>query len=368
MAGPENIAFSDLAGWPDHDHKAAFAAFCHSAQYLLKCKPSTRDGSARAEELLELSRLALSLGEDISPCEAKTFFEKHFQPVSLPGPGLLTGYYEPVFEGRLQPDEIFRFPLHKRPADLVSINAQQAEAAGFTSETSFARKGDKGYAFHYSRAEVMDGALEGQNLELVWLRDPFEAYIIHIQGSAKIDLGEGRLLPIVFDGKSGQPYKSLGKLLIEQGIFSIETITMDGLIDHLRSLGDDGARMLEQNPSYIYFRIAEEDEGMIGAFGPKAAAGVPLIPMRSIAVDRHLHTFGLPFWLQTSLPDATGEAKPFRQMVFAHDTGSAIKGGARGDLFVGTGAEAGACAGRLQQDTHFICLMPKPVVEQREEE
>ena len=363
MAGPENMSFSDLAGWRDHDHKAAFAAFCHAARYLLKNPPTTRPGSARAEDLLAIGKQALLLGETLDQTQARCFFETYFHPEAVADEGLLTGYFEPIFEGRLERDNCFRFPLHKRPDDLVPLSEAEALKAGFTAETSFARKSAHSYQFHYSRAEVMAGALDDRHLELVWLKDPFEAYIIHIQGSATIDLGQGRRLPIVFDGKSGHPYRSLGKLLIEQGVFSAETITMDGLIAHLKSLGADGCRFLGENPSYIYFKAVEdkavEDEAPeAGDFGPRAAARVPLIPMRSIAVDRHLHTFGLPFWLETTLPDASGEDKPFKQMVFAHDTGSAIKGAARGDLFVGTGTEAGATAGKLQQVTTFICLMP----------
>ncbi|WP_319567551.1 murein transglycosylase A [Cohaesibacter marisflavi] len=362
MAGPENISFSDLAGWRDHDHKAAFAAFCHAVRYLLKSPPTSRAGSARAEDLLAVCEQALLFAETVDQAldntQARRFFETHFHPEAIVGPGLLTGYFEPVFEGRLEPDKCFCFPLHKRPDDLVALSEDQALKAGFTAETSFARKGVDGYQFHHSRAEVMAGALDDKHLELVWLKDPFEAYIIHIQGSATIDLGGGRRMRIAFDGKSGHPYRSLGKLLIEKGVFTAETITMDGLIDYVRARGTDGHHFLGENPSYIYFKAINDEADGAQAFGPRAAARVPLVPMRSMAVDRHLHTFGLPFWLQTTLPDASGEDKPFKQMVFAHDTGSAIKGAARGDLFVGTGTEAGACAGKLQQETTFICLMP----------
>nr|WP_321455189.1 MltA domain-containing protein [uncultured Cohaesibacter sp.] len=356
MAGREKQSFSDLAGWYEHDHKAAFAAFCNQARHLLKNLPTSRFGSAKAEALVALGKKALFLEDAIDQESARLFFEAHFIPRPLSGRGLLTGYYEPEFQGRLARDEEFRFPIHKRPDDLVPLSAEQAHEAGFTSETSFARKTDEGYTYHFSRAEVMTGALDGKELELVWLRDPLEAFIIHIQGSATIDLGQGRRLRIAFDGKSGHPYRSLGKLLIQSQVFTAETITMDGLIDYIRHLGPDGYQLLGENPSYIYFKAVEGAQDW--NFGPSAAAKIPLMPMRSIAVDRHLHTFGLPFWLETTLPDESGEDKPFRQMVFAHDTGSAIKGAARGDLFVGTGKEAGLIAGKLQQETTFICLMP----------
>ncbi|WP_319497101.1 MltA domain-containing protein [uncultured Cohaesibacter sp.] len=369
-AETEPLDFSDLAGWDDHDHEAAFAAFCHSAHHLLRRPPTSRAGSAAAEDLLVIARAALAQPGVLDRKAARLFFESHFLPVALASPGLLTGYYEPVFEARLSRDETFAFPLHKRPDDLVPLTPEEAEKVGFTPETSFARKTADGLCFHASRAEVMAGALDGRDLELAWLKDPLEAYVIHIQGSARLDLGDGATMRIAFDGKSGHPYRSLGKYLIERGVFTASSITMDGLLAHLRSLGREGTRLLGENPSYIYFKAVSEgheavEAGKDARFGPKAAAGVPLVPMRSIAVDRHIHTFGLPFWLETFLPDAGGEGKPFRQMVFAHDTGSAIKGAARGDLFVGTGPEAGALAGQLQQQTRFICLMPSRVADNR---
>ena len=352
MTGLATMSFSDLAGWRAHDHQAAFAAFCHSACLLLDKPPTTRPGSARSEDLLQCAKAALDWGAN----DPRAFFEQHFVPLRLSGPGLLTGYYEPEFEGRLVPDAAFRYPLHKRPADLVPLSSEQALAAGFTDETSFARKGSGGLAFHASRGEVMDGALDGLGLELVWLKDPLEAYIIHIQGSARICLDAGKTLRIAFDGKSGHPYQSLGKALIKEGHFTAETISMDGLITFLRQEGEAGLEWLRYNPSYIFFK--QVSGAADPATGPIAAAGVPLLPMRSIAVDRHRHTFGLPFWIETSLPTDDG-LEPFRQLAFAHDTGSAIKGAARADLFVGTGKAAGSLAGTLQQEAHFTCLMPK---------
>ena len=205
----------------------------------------------------------------------------------------------------------------------------------------------------------MAGGLDGKGLELVWLKTAFEAYIIHIQGSGRIRLEDGTNMRVAFDGKSGHPYRSLGKLLIERGFFTPETISMDALMGFLLDQGAEGLALLGENPSYIFFK-GVEDQGAGPSSGPIGAAGVPLQPMRSIAVDRHLHTFGMPFWLETNLPDADSTIAPFEQLVFAQDTGSAIKGAARADLFVGTGDKAGRLAGQLQQDTRFTILMPRP--------
>ncbi|WP_373235485.1 murein transglycosylase A [Cohaesibacter celericrescens] len=361
MAGLIKTGFTELEGWAEEDHKAAFAAFRHSSSYLLQSPPTSREKSARAQDLLLIAQKAFDCSQDLNAQQARCFFEDNFQPYQLQQHGLLTGYYQPQFEGRRTPDADFCHPLYKRPGDLIPISSKQALAAGFTKETSFARETEQGLAFHLSRSEIMAGGLDGLGLELVWLKDPLDVYIIHIQGSARIVLEDETILRVAFDGKSGHPYQSLGKILIKKGIFSADTITMDGLMAYIKALGDAGSKLLAENPSYIFFKQVQSDGNKLVQDpdqGPVAAAGIPLVAMRSMAVDRHRHTFGLPFWLQTNLPSGENEQTPFNQLVFAHDTGSAITGAARGDLFVGTGAQAGQLAGRLQQQTAFFCLMP----------
>lgn len=354
--------YRSLSGWADHDHQAAFAAFRHSAPFLIAHPPTSRHPSVAIDALIAAANAALALPdpqtEFLPPSAARGFFERHFAPFAVAGEGLLTGYYEPEFDARLQPDADFCFPLHRRPADLVSLKVEEALAAGFTEETSFARQQDGKINLHMSRSEIMAGGLDGLGLEFVWMKDPFEAYIIHIQGSARLRLADGQLMRVAFDGKSGHPYQSLGKLLIEEGHFTPDSISMDGLIAHLKAQGAQGVAYLGRNPSYIFFKPVEEPALNRAETGPLSAAHVPLLPLRSIAVDRHLHTFGLPFWIETDLPTGGGESKPFQQLVLAHDTGSAIKGMARADLFCGSGVAAGQLAGILKQPTRFTCLLP----------
>ncbi|SNY90510.1 membrane-bound lytic murein transglycosylase A [Cohaesibacter sp. ES.047] len=358
MAGRTNISFADLAGWTSHDHEAAFAAFWHSARAIVTRPPTMRAGSAASEDLVAIARLALEC-EGMGRSEARAFFEDHFTPVELTGPELLTGYYEPVFEGRRSANAAFSVPLHKRPSDLIAISADEASTSGFTPETSFARKTPDGLQLHLSRKDIMAGGLDDEGLELVWLKSAIDAYIIHIQGSARIILEDGSQLRVGFDGKSGHPYRSIGKILIEKGVFTPDSISMDTLMEHVRSSGADGLSLLAENPSYIFFKEMPPHEDEDRDMGPIAAAGNALIPMRSIAVDRHVHTFGLPFWLESTIP-TDSEPIPFHQLVFAHDTGSAIKGAARGDLFTGSGPEAGRLAGRLNAHARFVALMPDP--------
>ncbi len=350
-------SFDALEGWNEEDHEAAFAAFRHSASFILNRPPTTREGSAKSEQLLALAQLALDLGERPGADKARDFFEAAFIPHKMGSKGLLTGYYEPCFKGSRRKSPEFSIPLHKRPTDLHPIGAEMAKDAGLSSETSFARQSPQGWSYHVSRAEVYDGALDGQGLELVWLRDPVDAYIIHIQGSARIQLEDGSYLRVGFDGKSGYPYLSIGKVLIENGIFTSDTITMDRLTDWLREQADLGLSVMAQNPSYIFFKEIKDHFASDLNIGPKAAAGVPLLAQRSLAVDRTLHTFGMPIWLNTKLPISQGDCY-LNKLVLAHDTGSAIKGQARGDLFCGTGQEAGRLAGELKQATQFTLLFP----------
>jgi membrane-bound lytic murein transglycosylase A len=363
------ISFDALSGWGKEDHEAAFAAFSHSAPFLLRRPPTARVGSATTDDLLRLADLALSMPSRPERDEAKAFFETNFEPQRLTGPDLLTGYYEPSFPGSRQKSARFSIPLHRRPPDLVAICEKEAKRAGFSTETSFARKSEGGLSFHVSRGEVMAGALDGAGLELCYLESWIDAYIIHIQGSARIALDDGTVMRVSFAGKSGQPYVSIGKKAIERGIFTPQSITMDKLMAYLAQLGDEALPLLAENPSYIFFDEAKHDEpptllaeapgSTLPEAGPIAAASIPLIPMRSLAVDRSCHTFGLPLWLEAQVPFDGAEAQPFHRLVFAHDTGSAIKGLARGDLFVGTGGDAGALAGRINQQASFTQLMPK---------
>ena len=354
----ERVAFDALAGWNEEDHEAALAAFRHSAPYLLKKSPTQRENSADPSDLLRLAQKALALPENPGKEVARSFFEHNFEALRLRDRGLITGYYEPCFKGSRSRSDDFTVPLHKRPPDLEPINIEQARASGLSDETSFARKTGDGYQYHLSRQEVMQGGLDGQGLELVWLKDAIDAYIIHIQGSARIELDDGQAMRVAFDGKSGYPYRSIGKILIERGEFSRESITMDKLCDWLRDHGQDGLDLMAENPSYIFFKENIDCSASDPNLGPTAAASIPLIDKRSLAVDRTLHTFGLPIWLAMKLPEPGERESAFHQIVFAHDTGSAIKGLARGDLFCGSGQSAGHMAGQLQQDAEFTLLMP----------
>jgi membrane-bound lytic murein transglycosylase A len=192
---------------------------------------------------------------------------------------------------------------------------------------------------------------------VVFLREPGEAFIIQVQGSARIRLTDGSVMRLAYAGRNGHPYTSIGRILAEQGTLPLAEMTLERLMGWLRDHPADAKNLMRRNRSYIFFREATElgPEG-----GPIGGAGIPLVPGRSLAVDRTLWSYGLPFWLEGTLPLTLERGEPLRRLMIAHDTGSAIVGPARGDFFAGSGPEAGTRAGLLRHGTRFVALLPAP--------
>jgi membrane-bound lytic murein transglycosylase A len=289
----------------------------------------------------------------LPPDRARAFFETEYRPfdvVPAVGAPFFTGYYEPEVAGSLTPTAEFQTPLYRPPPDLVEVGP--GEAPQIDSLFRFALRTAAGYTEHPDRAAIMNGALAGRDLELVWVADPVDAFFIHIQGAARIRLQEGGTMRVTYAAKSGHPYTPIGRVLIETGALSREEATMQGIRAWLAANPAEADAVMARNRSYIFFREAPVADDNLG---PIAAAKVPLTPMRSLAVDRLQHAFHSPVWVETMLPDGA----PFRHLTIAHDTGSAIVGPARGDIFFGSGDEAGAVAGAMRAGGRFVLLMPK---------
>ena len=349
--------FSALAGWAGEDHRAAFTAFrtlCGGLQKPPKTGALGVDGAA----VLATCARALALPADPTADAARHFFETHFRPERLtvaPGAGFLTGYFEPEIEGSRTPDASFPVPLYRRPPDLVKVSDAN-RTPGLDPALELARQTPAGLVEHPDRAAIEAGALAGKGLELVWLKDPLDAYFTHIQGSARIRLADGSVMRVAYAGKSGQPYTAIGRFLIDDGTIPRDAMTMERLRAWLAENPQKARVLMNRNRSYIFFR---EVTDLDPAAGPVGAAGVPLIAGRSLAVDRRLHTFGTPVWIAGALPlGADGATAPVDRLTFATDTGSAIVGPARGDLFLGSGAEAGRIAGALRHPVDMVMLVP----------
>jgi membrane-bound lytic murein transglycosylase A len=337
------VAYTDLNGWGVDDHAAALATFHRTCAI---------GGAAR--ELSRVCAAALAL----SPTDAgnaRRFFEQNFDPYRVDKPGFLTGYFEPEIEGARIATARFTAPLLSRPADLVQPLAA-GEAPDLDAVLTAARRvGDRLEAFP-DRAAIEAGALGQSAVPLVYV-DPVDAFVAHVQGSVRVKLADGTVMRLAFSGKNGQPYTSIGRVLAQALDVPPADMTMDKVVTWLRANAAEARRTMQLNRSYIFFRIA--DELNVDA-GPLGAAGIPLTPGRSLAVDRAQWSYGLPFFLEARLPEPDGAAKETARLVVAQDTGTAILGVARADLFFGSGIEAGLRAGLVRQAMRLTVLWPKP--------
>jgi len=354
------MKFADLDGWLEDDHAAALAAFLRSARRIVDAAPSDVTLGVSGSALQRVARIALS-EPTLGPLEARRFFETHFEPIAIEptARAFLTGYYEPEVLGSSMRTDVFRFPLYTRPPDLVDVTDTN-QPTDWDPAYMFARMTDAGLVPYFDRGEIEDGALAGRGLELVWLADPIDVFFIHVQGSASLRLPDQTRLRVAYAAKAGHPYTSIGKRLIEQGLATPETMTLDRLRAWLSENPKAGTALMRENRSYVFFRALNAGD-LDPDLGAIAAAGVQITPGRSIAVDHRLHAYGTPIWLDAGLPlGASGEMLAMRRLMIAQDTGSAIVGPARADLFIGLGPQAGAIAGRIRhQPQRFVMLKPR---------
>ncbi|MGX5848501.1 murein transglycosylase A [Mesorhizobium sp. PL10] len=351
-------SFDELPGWGADDHLPAFEAFRRSAFHVLTKPYRTGALGVRFDAFAG----AYDEARSVSPAnrnDARAFFERHFVPVRIQSenPGLVTGFYEPEVEASPVRTDEFTVPLLTRPGDLVDIDdANRPE--GMDEYLAFAHETPHGPVEYFDRGQIERGALTGKGLEIAWLAEKVDAFFIHVQGAARLKMTDGRLCRVTYAAKSGQRFTGPGKILADLGEIPLEKVTMQSIRAWFRAHPDRIDEILWQNRSYIFFREAAVDDA---ALGPIAAAKVPLTPGRSLAVDRLLHTFGTPFYIDA--PTLTAfEQKPFRRLMIAQDTGSAITGPARGDLFAGSGDAAGEIAGVVRNSADFYALLPRGLV------
>ncbi len=348
------LAFDALDGWRADDHAAALAALARGAAVLADHPPKARADGIAGDAIAEALRRAAGLAPDLARDTARTFFETHFRPVEMvpaEGIGFFTGYYEPVVDGSRFRSARFSAPLYGVPDDLVAFDPDDPPP-GVDPALRFARRTADGLVPYPDRAAIEAGFLAGRALELVFLADPVDAFFIHIQGSARIRLAEGGEMRVTYAAKSGHPYTPIGRVLIESGGLESGRANMATIRAWLAAHHQEAGAVMAQNRSFIFFREAPVTDP---ALGPIAAAKVPLTAGRSLAVDRLIHGFHLPVWIETSLADGS----PFRRLMIAQDTGSAIVGPARGDIFFGSGAQAAALAGPMKAKGRFVLLVPR---------
>lgn len=360
MAQLTPVSFSDLPGWADDRHEEALSALANSCVR----QPAAASRSASAAER-DASRIwkavckrALDPDALLEPATARRFFETNFSAyrIVLPnrGRGFLTGYYEPEVEGSLTKSAEFAVPLYRRPDDLVTLGRGKPRGA-LDPGLSAARRGRRGLEAYPTRAQIEAGALRGKGLELVYLRDSVDAFFIHVQGSTRVRLPGGEVMRLGFAAKNGHPYTAIGKVLIERGEISAAEMSAQRLRQWLAAHPRQAGDVMNRNRSFIFFRKINVPDPTLGPIG---AAGVQLTPGRSLAIDRAFHRFATPFWIAARLPDASGRLVSYRWLMIAQDTGSAITGPARGDIFFGSGVSAGDRAGLIRHSGDFTILLP----------
>ena len=311
-ASAQMLRFSDLKGWQDDDHRAALSVFQQTCDLL------------KGSDWAPLCSLANDAGR--TEAGARQFFELFFRPVQIgEAPALFTGYYEPELQGSPVRTPRFAWPIYRRPPELQD---------GVTFLT---------------RAQIEAGALRGRGLEIAWLEDPVEVYFLHVQGSGRIRMPNGQTVRVGYAGRNGHAYQSVGQEMIRRGTHRPDQVSAQEIRSYVRNTPGAGRNLLDINPSYIFFRRLDDlpaDEGPIGAMTRS------ITPMRSVAIDPSFTPLGAPVWVEK-----TG-ANPINSLMVAQDTGGAIKGPQRADIFFGTGDAAGNAAGTVRDGGRMIVLLP----------
>jgi len=331
----ETVNWAELDGWASDDHAAAFATFINSCKTVVRGTPPRHAGQPFYAALQSACRRALTSPRDA--VAAKTFFETNFRPMRIAplgeNNGFITGYYEPIVVGARVASAEFNVPLYRTPPNLSKPS--------------------------YQRAAIEDGALAGRKLEICWLKDPTDLFFAQIQGSARIKLVEdGKVLRLNYSGHNGWPYTPVGRILIARNIVPKEEMSMQRIREWIEANPKEGKELRRRNKSFVFFRetgLAEHEE-------PVGAQGISLTPGRSIAVDKSIHVYGTPFFIAAELPlDGDNSENGFQRLMVSQDTGGAIIGPARADLYFGAGDGAAAVAGRLRHPGQFTMLIPRDI-------
>lgn len=362
----EPARFADLPGWSDDSSwrtpaagaLAALHRSCAVFAALPDDRPLGEGASSYAGTAADWKPLCAALpAAGTAPPAVRAFLADNLRPWAAtdggdPG-GLFTGYYEPTLHGSRRRGGAYEFPLYTRPPELVSVDLGRFrdDLAG----RRIAGRVEGGRLVPFAdRGAIDSGALDGRGLELVWVDSAVDAFFLHIQGSGVVRLAEGGELRLGYAAQNGQPYRSLGRVLVERGEMELEDVSMQSLRRWLQDHPDRAAEAMATNPSYVFFRVLDGD-------GPVGSQGVVLTPGHSLAVDPAFHALGVPVWLAASAPapDPAAPDRPLRSLLVAQDSGGAIRGPVRGDVFWGPGDGAAAVAGRMRHQGRMWLLLPR---------
>jgi membrane-bound lytic murein transglycosylase A len=343
------VSFADVPGWQQDDVSAAWPAFLNSCRALAR-KAEWQSACADARAVEPQDKVAV-----------RAYFQTRFMPYRVVNPnstdtGLATGYYEPLLQGARRRGGRFQTPLRGVPDDLLTIDLSGVYPELKNMRLRGRLVGNKVLPYP-ARAELV-GSGRVQGKELLWVDDPVEAFFLQVQGSGRVYFADKKqTVRVAYADQNGHPYRSIGRYLIDRGELSSDQASMQGIKAWYDANPARRDELLNANPSYVFFR-----EEPIGdpSIGPKGALGVPLTPLRSIAVDPAFVPLGAPVFIATTEPNSD---EPLRRLTMAQDTGGAIRGAVRADYFWGFGSEAGRLAGRMRQKAALWVLLPKQTAE-----
>jgi membrane-bound lytic murein transglycosylase A len=357
--------FSELANWGGSNPGDAFEAFTRSCGAITaKPEDASMNGApygGTARDWLSACDAAVTVPVDDGEA-IRAFFESEFVPYwAMEGENqeaLFTGYFEPELRGSRIRQGVYQTPLYGVPADLVSVDLGLFRES-LAGQRIAGRVAEGRLVPFGTRADIARGGLE-QAEALLYVDDPIDAFFLQIQGSGRVQLDDGSVVRAAYAGQNGHPYTAIGAVLIAREELTREEVSMQSIRDWLRANPNDAQDLLDANASYVFFTIEPLDDPALGARGTQ---GVPLTAEASLAVDVSRHPLGIPVWVETTVPSPDQGEREFRRLLIAQDTGGAIRGALRGDIYWGVGDRAGEVAGRMRSFGKMAVLVPLGVAQ-----
>lgn len=357
----QTTQFNRLPGWDRADTKKSFRTFLVSCSVFLKQDPEKFVGTEfiplHIKDWQSVCRAAKQVNAD-SMKQTKAFFQQWFVPVSYyernPVKGLFTGYYSPLFKGSLTKTATYKVPLYGLPRNIITLDLGLYDAK-LKNRKLVGRLQGTTLLPYYTREEINQGAIRHHAPVVAWLKSPIDRLFLEIQGSGVIALENGKQMYVGYAGENGAPYTAIAGVLIKRGIFTRDTASMQRIRDYLETHPDQMDSVLNQNKSFVFFHELQHGEAL-------GSQGVSLTPGYSLAIDRNWVPMGAPVWLSTTRPyTAQKMHKTFQRLMIAQDTGGAIKGMVRGDVYWGGGDKATFIAGNMKNRGHYWLLVPRHV-------
>ena len=355
----KKVSFSALPGWREQDLRPSFRAFQKSCHVFLKQSPSKVVGSPHipltVSDWQPLCVAAKSV-DGQSKEQVRTFFEKWFQPGAFylkeEVKGLFTGYYMPLIPGSLVKTDKYTTPIYAVPDDLVSVRLGEFDQTLKHHKQIFGRGNGKQLKPYHERQAILNGKIKDTASPIAWIESPVDLQFLEIEGSGIIELEGGRKLAVGYVAENGHPYTSIAKILIDTGKLERHKASMQGIRKYFKQNPNDVEEVIFQNKSFVFFEKQRDTE----AYGSQ---GVALTPGYSLAVDLKWIPMGTPLWLNTTIPDKVEKKLSLKRLMIAQDTGGAIRGPVRGDVYWGSGDNAIFIAGHMKNMGYYWLLLPK---------